>query len=158
MKSIKALSTILICLLIPLAIGGISGFATAASITDWYATLNKPSFNPPNYLFAPVWTSLYLLMGVSLFTIWRSPIGRNRTNALLIFAIQLIFNFIWSFLFFKFNLLGVALVEIVLLWISILLMIIIFKRISKLAAFLQIPYLLWVSFATILNSAIWFLN
>ena len=158
MKSIKVFSTLVICLLIPMAIGGISGFATATSIADWYVTLNKPSFNPPNYLFAPVWTLLYLLMGVSLFTIWRSQIGQNRTNALFIFTIQLTFNFFWSFLFFKFNLLGLALVEIVLLWTSILLMIIIFKRISKLAAFLQIPYLLWVSFATILNSAIWFLN
>lgn len=158
MKSIKVLGTLFICLLIPLAIGGISGFATATSITDWYVTLNKPTFNPPNYLFAPVWTLLYLLMGVSLFIIWRSSIGQNRTNALLIFAIQLTLNFLWSFLFFRFNLLAFALIEIVMLWISILLMIIIFKRISKLAAFLQIPYLLWVSFATILNSAIWVLN
>ena len=158
MKSIKVLSTLFICLLIPLAIGGISGFATATSITDWYVTLNKPTFNPPNYLFAPVWTLLYFLMGVSLFTIWKSPIGQTRTNALLIFTMQLIFNFIWSFLFFRFNLLALALVEIVMLWISILLMIIFFYRISRLAAFLQVPYLLWVSFATILNSAIWFLN
>ena len=158
MKSIKVLITLLICLLIPLAIGGISGFATATSITDWYVTLNKPSFNPPNYLFAPVWTSLYTLMGISLFIIWRSPEGRNRNNALLIFAVQLALNFFWSFLFFKFNLIGVALVEIVLLWTSILMMIIYFKRISKLAAYIQIPYLLWVSFATVLNAAIWFLN
>jgi len=158
MKSIKVLITLLICLLIPLAIGGISGFATAADINDWYVTLNKPSFNPPNYLFAPVWTTLYTLMGISLFKIWRSPEGRNRNNALLIFAIQITLNFFWSFLFFKFNLPGVALVEIVLLWTSILLMIIIFRRISKLAAYLQVPYLLWVSFATVLNAAIWFLN
>lgn len=158
MKSIKVLLTLLICLLIPLAIGGISGFATAAGITDWYVTLNKPSFNPPNYLFAPVWTTLYTLMGISLFIIWRSPEGRNRNNALVIFAIQIALNFCWSFLFFKFNLPGVALVEIVLLWTSILMMIILFRRISKLAAYLQVPYLLWVSFATVLNAAIWYLN
>ena len=158
MKTIKVLTTLFICLLIPLAIGGISGFATATGITDWYVTLNKPSFNPPNYLFAPVWTCLYILMGVSLFLIWRSPEGRNRNNALSIFALQLTLNFAWSFLFFKFNLLGVALVEIVILWISILLMIIFFRRVSKLSAFLQVPYLLWVSFATILNTAIWVLN
>ena len=158
MKSFKVFITILICLLIPLAIGGISGFATATSITDWYVTLNKPSFNPPNYLFAPVWTTLYALMGISLFLVWKSPEGRDRNNALVIFAVQIALNFIWSFLFFKFNLVGVALVEIVLLWISILMMIIFFRRISKLAAFLQIPYLLWVSFASVLNAAIWFLN
>jgi len=158
MKSIKIFITLLICLLIPLSIGGISGFATATSITDWYVALNKPSFNPPNYLFAPIWTTLYALMGISLFLVWKSPEGRGRNNALVIFAVQIALNFIWSFLFFKFNLIGVALVEIVLLWISILMMIIFFRRISKLAAFLQIPYLLWVSFATILNSAIWHLN
>ena len=158
MKSIKVLITLFICLLIPLAIGGISGFATATGITDWYITLNKPSFNPPNYLFAPVWTTLYALMGISLFFVWKSPKGRDRNNALLIFALQLALNFAWSFLFFKFNLIAFALIEIVMLWISILLMIIFFKRISKLAAFLQVPYLLWVSFATILNLAIWILN
>lgn len=158
MNSVKVLTTLFICLLIPLAIGGISGFATATSINDWYVTLNKPSFNPPNYLFAPVWTLLYLLMGISVFIIWRSPIGRNRTNALIIFAIQITLNFIWSFLFFKFNLVGLAMVEIVVMWFSIIVMIIYFNRISKFAAYLQIPYLLWVSFATILNSAIWILN
>jgi len=158
MKSIKVLVTLIICLLIPLAIGGISGFATATSINDWYVTLNKPSFNPPNYLFAPVWTTLYSLMGISLFLVWKLPKGRDRNNALLIFALQLTLNFAWSFLFFKFNLPGVALVEIVLLWISILMMIIFFSRVSKLAAYLQIPYLLWVSFASALNGAIWFLN
>jgi len=158
MKSIKVFITLLICLLIPLAIGGISGFATATSITDWYVALIKPSFNPPNYLFAPVWTTLYALMGISLFIIWRSPTGRMRNNALVIFAVQITLNFFWSFLFFKFKLPGVALIEIVLLWTSILMMIIFFKRVSKLAAFLQIPYLLWVSFASVLNAAIWFLN
>ena len=158
MKSIKLIGTLNICLIIPLAIGGISGFATATSINDWYVTLNKPSFNPPNYLFAPVWTCLYFLMGISLFLVWKSHKGRDRSNALLIFALQLILNFAWSFLFFKFNLPGVALVEIVLLWTNILMMIIFFSRVSKLAAFIQVPYLLWVTFATVLNAAIWFLN
>jgi len=158
MKSFKVLSTLFICLLIPMVIGGISGFETATSITDWYVTLNKPIFNPPNYLFAPVWTCLYALMGISLFLVWKSPKGRDRNNALLIFVLQLILNFAWSFLFFKFNLIGVALVEIVLLWTGILMMIIFLRRVSKLAAYLQIPYLLRVSFATILNTAIWILN
>lgn len=148
----------MICLLLPLAIGGISGYATSSGINDWYAHLNKPSFNPPNYLFGPVWTFLYLLMGVSLFMVWRSPVGPNRTQALRIFVLQLTLNFLWSFLFFRFNLPGLALLEIILIWISILTMILLFGRISKPAAYLQIPYLLWVSFATVLNGAIWYLN
>ena len=158
MNTIKLLSVFFICILIPLAIGGISGFATASSINDWYVSLNKPSFNPPNYLFAPVWTCLYLLMGISLFLIWKSPIGQDRNNALIVFAIQISLNFIWSFIFFKFRLSGLAFLEILFLWSSILLMIIIFSRISKPAAYLQIPYLFWVSFASILNAAIWRLN
>ena len=158
MNTIKVFSSLFICILIPLAIGGLSGFATASGINDWYVSLNKPSFNPPNYLFAPVWTCLYLLMGISLFIIWRSPIGQIRTNALIIFAIQILLNFLWSFLFFKFKMPGLALIEIAMIWISILVMIILFSRISKPAAYLQIPYLLWVSFATILNAAIWRLN
>ncbi len=158
MSTVKDFSALIICLLIPLAIGGIAGFATASGVNDWYVTLNKPSFNPPGYIFGPVWTFLYLLMGISLFIIWQSPAGQNRTNALIAFSVQLFLNFVWSFLFFKFELPGWALIEIVLLWLSILAMIILFARISKTAASLQIPYLLWVSFATILNAAIWHLN
>jgi tryptophan-rich sensory protein len=158
MKSLKITITFLICLLLPLAIGGLSGFATASGIHDWYATLHKPTFNPPNYLFGPVWTTLYLLMGISLFIIWRSPAATVRTKGLGIFAIQLTLNFFWSFLFFKYNLVGIALLEIVMIWISILMMIITFIRVSKFAGYLQIPYLLWVSFATILNGSIWLLN
>lgn len=158
MSLLKNITALMICLLLPLAIGGISGYATASGITDWYVNLNKPSFNPPNYLFGPVWTFLYLLMGVSLFIVWRSPAGPDRTQALRIFVIQLTLNFLWSFLFFRFNLPGLALLEIIMIWISILTMILLFGRISKPAAYLQIPYLLWVSFATVLNGAIWYLN
>ena len=158
MISIRNTSTLLICLMLPLLIGGISGYATASGILDWYVTLHKPSFNPPNYLFGPVWTLLYLLMGVSLFIIWKSNHGRKRSEALKIFAIQITLNFLWSFLFFKFNLIGLAFLEIIFIWLSIVLMIYIFSRVSKPAAWLQIPYLLWVSFATVLNGAIWLLN
>ena len=158
MISIRTITALFICLLLPLAIGGISGYATASGIHDWYITLHKPSFNPPNYLFGPVWTLLYLLMGVSLFIIWRSNQGRKRNEALKIFAIQITFNFLWSFLFFKFNLVGVAFMDILVIWFSIVLMIFIFRRVNKIAAYLQIPYLLWVTFATTLNGAIWLLN
>ena len=158
MKSAKVIASLLICLMLPLIIGGISGYATSSSIQGWYETLHKPAFNPPNYLFGPVWTFLYILMGVSLFLIWSRGKGTNRTEALIVFAVQLTLNFLWSFLFFKFNLIGIALLDILMILISIVLMIMFFSRISKISAYLQIPYLLWVTFATILNGAIWLLN
>ena len=150
--------TLLGSLLLPLAVGGISGYATASSIHGWYEHLIKPSFNPPNYLFGPVWTLLYFLMGVSLFIILNSPKGEARGQALKIFTLQLTLNFFWSFLFFKFNLLGLAFLEIILMLGSIGAMIFYFSRINKFVAYLQVPYRLWVSFATTLNGAIWMLN
>ena len=154
----KNILTLLICLTIPLVIGSISGILTADNITTWYVTLNKPSFNPPNYLFGPVWTLLYLLMGVSLYFVWQAPASVDKRNALVIFAIQLALNFVWSFLFFEFKQLGVALVEILLLWACILATILLFSRINKTAAYLQNPYFRWVSFSTLLNFSILQLN
>lgn len=147
-----------LCITLPLIIGGISGIATASGIDTWYVNLNKPFFNPPNYLFGPVWSLLYLLMGVSIFLILQAPKSELRKKAFIIFCVQLILNFLWSFLFFKFELPGIALIEILLIWVSILTMIITFSKINKTAAYLQIPYLLWVSFASVLNAAIWWLN
>jgi tryptophan-rich sensory protein len=147
-----------LCITIPLLIGGISGFATATSITDWYVGINKPSFNPPNYLFGPVWTTLYILMGISFFMILQSPANELRKKAIAIFCIQLFLNFCWSFIFFKFQSLGLAFIEIIFMWLSIVTMIIVFFEINKKAALIQIPYLLWVSFASVLNGSIWFLN
>ena len=149
---------LILCILIPLAVGGVSSFATASSIKTWFVTLKKPSFNPPNYLFAPVWTVLYILMGVSLYMIWQSPSGDARTNALIVFGIQLFLNFAWSFVFFYFRKITLALLDIMLLWIAIVIMILLFFWIIPIAAYLQIPYLLWVSFATALNGAIRKLN
>lgn len=155
MKSyIKLILSVLLCL----SVGAISGIATASSVKTWYVTLEKPVFNPPNYLFGPVWTILYILMGISLYLIMQSPKNEIRKKAITIFIIQLVLNFCWSFLFFKFNLLGISFAEIILIWISILFMIITFYKIDKKAALLQIPYLLWVSFASVLNGSIWFLN
>lgn len=149
---------LLLCLLIPLIVGFLSGMATAESITTWYAGLNKPSFNPPNYLFGPVWTLLYTLMGVSLFLILRVGPHPLRSKAIVIFSVQLVLNALWSFLFFAFHAPGWALLEIGLLWVCILYMIFMFGRISRVAGLLQIPYLLWVTFATLLNAAIYYLN
>jgi benzodiazapine receptor len=155
MKNLLKLS---LCILSMLLVGGIGGFATATSITTWYAEINKPSFNPPNYLFGPVWTTLYILMGISIYMILQSPKTELRKKAIAIFCIQLFLNFCWSFIFFKFQLLGLAFIEIILMWASILTMIIVFFEINKKAALIQIPYLLWVSFASVLNGSIWFLN
>jgi len=141
-----------------LVIGTLSGLANAGSINGWFSTLNKPSFNPPNYLFGPVWTALYILMGISLYLILQTPKTEIRNTALIIFTIQMILNFSWSFLFFYFKWPGIAFVEIILMWISIVVMIFTFYRISATAAYLQVPYLLWVSFASVLNGAIWYLN
>ena len=147
------------CITVTLAVGGISGFATATSINNWYVYLQKPWFNPPNYLFGPVWTILYLLMGISFFMILTTlSTAKKRTSAVAVFGIQLTLNFAWSFIFFKYHQLGWALVEIIAMWISIFTMIIVFSRINKTAAIMQIPYISWVSFATILNLAIWRLN
>jgi translocator protein len=149
---------LIICFIIPLLFGGISGLLTADNIPGWYAFLNKPAFNPPDYLFGPVWTGLYLLMGLSLFLVWRSSPGAGRNRALIIFSVQLVLNFSWTFIFFHFRQPGWAFFEIVLVWISVLAMIMFFYRINKIAAVLQIPYILWVSFASALNGMIWWLN
>ena len=146
------------CVLLTLSIGAISGIATSSGINEWFVALNKPFFNPPNYLFGPVWTVLYLLMGISLFLVLQSPPNDLKNKAIAIFFVQLSLNFLWSFLFFKYQLIGIAFFEIMLIWISIIAMIFIFKRINKIAAGLQIPYFLWVSFASVLNGAIWWLN
>ena len=149
---------LIVSLILPLAIGAIAGIFTMDAIPGWYETLNQPSFNPPNQVFGPVWTTLYLLMGFSLFLIWKQSANKGRNRAILVFMIQLILNFGWSFLFFYFHQIGLALVEIVLLWLSIISMILLFYRIKPLAAYINIPYLLWVTFATILNAAYYFLN
>jgi tryptophan-rich sensory protein len=139
-------------------IGSISGLANVGNITGWFATINKPSFNPPNYLFGPVWTMLYILMGISLYLILQSPKTDARNTALIIFAFQMALNFSWSFLFFYFKWPGIAFIEIIIMWIAIIMMIMTFYQIKPLAAYLQVPYFLWVSFASVLNGAIWYLN
>ncbi len=149
---------LILCIVLTLSIGAISGIATASGINNWYVTLNKPVFNPPNYLFGPVWTVLYILMGVSFYLILQSKNAILKNRAITIFFIQLFLNFSWSFLFFKFQLVGITFIEIIILWVSIIIMIVAFYKINKVASWLQIPYLLWVSFASVLNGSIWILN
>ena len=157
MKEIKW-PLLLICIAIPLVSGSLSGLAIADHISSWYSTLNKPSFNPPNYLFGPVWSVLYILMGIGLYLILQTPKSAMRTKSIVLFAVQLILNLSWSFIFFNAQSPFAALIIIGILWIAILMMMIYFHTLSPIASYLQIPYLLWVSFATVLNAAIWILN
>lgn len=149
---------LIISIILPLAIGAIAGIFTSQSVPEWYATLNRPSFNPPKAIFGPVWTTLYLLMGVSLFLIWNQNVSKQRNVAILVFIIQLLLNFGWSFIFFYFNLIGLALVEIILLWFSIVIMLVLFYKIKPMASYINIPYLLWVTFALVLNYCYYLLN
>lgn len=153
-KFLKLLASIAL----PLGLGAIAGLFTADAVPEWYAGLNKPSFNPPNWLFGPVWTSLYILMGISFFLIWKQNPGKDRNRAVLVFLLQLSLNFSWSFIFFYFNRIGLALLEIILLLLFIILMLVMFYKLNKIASFINIPYLLWVSFATILNAGYFILN
>jgi len=149
---------LLVSIILPLSLGAIAGMFTSQSVPEWYATLNKPSFNPPNWVFGPVWTILYILMGISLFLVWKQDISKDRNRAIFVFLIQLLLNFGWSFIFFYFHQIGLALVEIILLWLNIVIMLVLFYRIKPMAAYINIPYLLWVTFATLLNASFYFLN
>ncbi|MEO8085304.1 MAG: TspO/MBR family protein, partial [Bacteroidota bacterium] len=124
----------------------------------WFTTLLKPSFNPPNGIFFPVWTILYVLMGISIYLIWNTFKTPLRQKAFISFGCQLVLNFLWSILFFSCHFILIAIVDILLLWACIIYMITIFRRIHPVAAYLQIPYLLWITFASILNISIYFLN
>ncbi len=142
-----------------LLIGFISSFFSAGSIDSWYQTLARPSFNPPNWIFGPVWTILYIVIGISFYLVWMSDAKDDiKKKAYLIFAVQLALNFIWSILFFGNQMIFGAFVEIIFLWIAILLNILIFYKISRLAGGLLVPYFLWVSFAALLNYSLWVLN
>jgi len=148
-----------ISILIPLLVGGISGYFTSSGVNGWYAVANKPWFNPPNWIFAPVWTSLYILMGIALFLVWKSgAVAAVKQTAVTLFAIQLTLNFFWSIIFFKLQQPGWAFAEIIVMWVMILLTIFWFGKISSAAAWLLVPYISWVSFASVLNYSIWQLN
>ncbi|MCG2616255.1 tryptophan-rich sensory protein [Terrimonas sp. NA20] len=145
-------------LALPLAVGVIAGLVTAQNVQEWYPTIRKPGFTPPNFLFGPVWAVLYITMGISLYLILKQPASRYRQNAVISFGIQLFLNFWWGFAFFQFHLIALAAIIIIALWICILVMIRQFYKVSPLASNLQWPYLAWVSFASALNISIWYLN
>lgn len=149
----------LVSLALPLVVGGVAGLFTQPEIDGWYKTIQKPSWQPPNGLFGPVWTTLYVMMGIAFYLCWRSgaPQARKRP-AMVLWSAQLLLNFVWSFIFFNQHQIGWALVDIGALWLFILLTIFAFARISKAAAWLLVPYIGWVSFAGILNFTIYRLN
>ena len=150
---------LVISVAIPLAVGGLSGFATARGVSTWYPTLAKPPFNPPAWVFGPVWTLLYIMMGVAVFFVWRKGLDADGVRiALTVFAIQLVLNGLWSILFFGLHAPGWALVEIILLWAAIGTTTWLFWRVAPVAGALMLPYWAWVSFATVLNASLWSLN
>lgn len=155
----KKLTYITVSILICLLIGFLSSFATQSSVNDWYVGLNKPSFNPPNWIFAPVWTALYVLMGIAAGIVWSKGFHHIWVKtALYHFGFQLLFNALWSIVFFGLKNPFWAFLVILVLLTLIALTIKWFRVVSKLASFLLVPYLLWVCFATLLNYKIWELN
>jgi tryptophan-rich sensory protein len=146
-----------ISLLLPQIAGGLGAFFTLSSVQSWYLTLNKPSWNPPSWLFGPVWTTLYVLMGIACFLIWKSE-HPSKKQVLTLYFLQLFLNFLWSPAFFGVQNPMLGMLVIVPLWAAILACILLFRKINGWAALLMIPYLLWVSFATVLNATIWYLN
>lgn len=154
-KILKLITAILICE----GVGFVSTPFTIAAISTWYVTLNKPFFSPPNWIFAPVWTSLYFLMGVAAYLVWEKGLKEKKVKeALKFFLIQLGLNFVWSLFFFGLHAPLLAFIEIVILWLAIFVTIKKFYPLVPLAAYLLVPYLFWVSFAAILNLAIVVLN
>lgn len=155
-KITRILSVVVTCLVI----GYFSGIVTRSAITDWYPTLVKPSFNPPNWIFAPVWSLLYVMMGVAAGLVWnRLEFEKEAVKkALIFFAIQLALNALWSYLFFGLHNPMLAGLEIIVLWLMIYETYVQFGKINKIAGYLFLPYLAWVSFAAVLNASIWWLN
>lgn len=156
MKKIKW-PLLLLAIVLPFVAAVVGSYFTTPAIPGWYASLNKPSFSPSNWLFGPVWTTLYFLMGVSLYLIWVKQ-GVKLSGSQLVFYFQLIINAAWSVVFFGLSSTAGALCLLIALWCLILYCIIEFRKINPKAAWLLLPYILWVSFAGILNYSIWYLN
>lgn len=157
--SIKNISRLAGAIVVCELAGVMGAFFTTPAIPTWYAELTKPALTPPSWIFAPVWTTLFALMGIAVFLVWQRGWRRKDVRvALGVFVFQLCLNTAWSIIFFGFKNPGFALFEIILLWFAIVWTIIFFARISKAAAVLLVPYIVWVSFAAYLNYMIWMLN
>ena len=152
---LKLLVSVAICQ----AAGALGSVATGPSIATWYATLKKPWFTPPNWVFAPVWLTLFVLIGIAVFLVWRQGMSNRQVKvALAVFAVQLILNVLWSIAFFGLKSPLAGLVVIVILWVAILMTLLRFFRISRSAGLLLLPYIAWVSIAAVLNTSILILN
>jgi benzodiazapine receptor len=156
---IKDIWKLVVSIIACLAAGAIGSIFTRQAIPTWYATLEKPAFNPPNWLFAPVWTLLYIMMGIAAFLVWRKGLENRQVRiALIVFLVQLVLNALWSVVFFGLESPLYGLIVIAALWLAILFTTLMFYRISRVAGGLMLPYLLWVTFAAVLNESIWLLN
>lgn len=150
---------LVIAIAVSQAAGLIGALFTSSAIPTWYTTLAKPELAPPNWIFGPVWTTLFVLMGVAAFLVWKRGLERSDVrSALIVFGVHLILNTLWSIIFFGLQNPAAAFIEIVLLWLSIVATMILFSRVSRVAVWLLVPYLAWVSFASYLNYMIWMLN
>ncbi len=145
-------------LVLCLTAGGLGAVATTPEIEGWFRTVDKPSWNPPNWVFGPVWTTLYVLMAVAAWLVWKPAGWKVAAWPLTLFGVQLVLNVGWSWIFFNLHELGWAFVELVLLWLAIAATTVAFFRRSQVAGYLMVPYLAWVTFAGVLNFAIWRLN
>lgn len=150
---------LLVSILVPLGVGFLGGQVTARSLKDWYPTLEKPSWNPPNAVFAPVWTLLFIAMGVAVYRVWGVGLDDPQVQVTLaLFVVQLVLNFLWSLCFFGLRSPGLALLEIVFLWLAVVATTVAMGRVDTLSGWLLAPYVAWVSFAAVLNAAVWRLN
>ncbi len=154
----KSIIILILFILICQSVGIIGATFTMSSLDNWYRTIQKPSWNPPDWIFGPVWTTLYAIMGFSMWTIWKNRATQKISWCIIIFIIQLLLNGIWTPLFFGLKNPALALIDIMFLFSAIIATIIIFYKVNRLASLILIPYLLWVGFATILNYHLWKLN
>jgi tryptophan-rich sensory protein len=151
----KLIASVLFCLIV----GSLGSLVTITGPASWYTLLVKPAFQPPNWVFGPVWTLLFILMGIALYLVWECGTEKPAVRlAILVFGVQFLLNFLWSFLFFGLQSPLLGLLDIIVLWWLILATIVTFYRVRKSAAYLLIPYIAWVSFAMILNGAVYILN
>ncbi len=158
MSAARSVISLVFFIAVCFAIAGIGSYVTFPAVTDWYAGIKKPTWTPPGWLFGPVWTVLYLMMAVAAWLVWRRAGLSAAAVPLSIFALQLALNLAWSLIFFGKHNIGLAFVDIMLLWFAIIATIITFGRVNMLASWLLTPYLAWVSFASALNFTIWNMN
>lgn len=159
MSRVIDIPKLMVSIIVSQLAGVIGSIFTTPAIPTWYAELERPAFSPPNWIFGPVWITLYTLMGIAAWLVWRQGLGNREVRVgLTLFGVQLVLNALWSYVFFGRQAPFEGFMEIILLWLAILLTIVAFFRVSKPAGWLMIPYIVWVSFAAVLNYCLWQLN